>query len=115
MSSQKLLQKMETEYKKGYAKPFILFALAENPSYPFQLTRNIFKNSDSHISIIGSNIYPMLKDLEKLDLIYHKEDPETNRKTYYLTSGGKSFLGELISKMKQFIETIDFNMKKLEK
>jgi DNA-binding PadR family transcriptional regulator len=106
---------METEYKKGYAKPFILFALAENPSYPFQLTRNILKNSNNQITIIGSNIYPMLKDLEKIDLIYHKEDPENNRKTYYLTSTGKSFLVELIGKMKQFIETIDFNLKKLEK
>ena len=114
MTDPKLLQKMETEYKKGYSKPFILFALAENPNYPFQLTRDILKNSDNQISIIGSNIYPLLKDLENKNLISYKEDPETNRKIYYLTSDGKSFLKKLITSMKQFNEIIEFNLKKFE-
>ena len=110
-----MLQKMETEYKKGFSKPFILFALAENPGYPFQLSRDVLRNSDNHISIIGSNIYPMLKDLENKNLIYYKEDPETNRKTYHLTSDGKSFLKSLITNLKQFNEIIAINLKKFEK
>ncbi|MHA2226240.1 MAG: PadR family transcriptional regulator [Candidatus Hodarchaeales archaeon] len=115
MSDSKLLQKMETEYKKGYSKPFILFAIAENPGYPFQLSRDVLKSSDGQISIIGSNIYPMLKDLENKNFICYKEDPETNRKTYHLTSDGKVFLHRLINNMNQFNEIIAFNLKKFEK
>ncbi len=104
LSNDLLLQKWETEYKKGFSKPLILFTLAEvGRSYPYLLTKKIMEFTSGLISIAGSNIYPILTQLEKDDLIVSQPD-ENNRKFYKISANGKEFLRRLDMSIKEFTE-----------
>jgi len=55
VSNDLLLQKWQTEFKKGFSKPLILFTLAEiERSYAFLLTKKILETTKGQISITGS-------------------------------------------------------------
>ncbi len=87
-----LLQKWQREYKKGYSKPLILFTLAKvEKSYPFPLTEKLKELTKGQISIVGSNIYPLLSKLEEEELIVFQKD-DSDRKVYQLSEKGKEFL-----------------------
>ena len=102
MSIDLLLPKWTTEFKKGYSKPLILFALSiVGKSYPYILTKEILKLTQGEISIAGSNIYPMLSKLEDDELIAHQKD-ESDRKFYFLTQKGKDFLQSLEAEIQKF-------------
>ena len=104
MSDDLLLQKWQTEYKKGFSKPLILFTLAEvGRSYAYLLTKKIMELTDGEISIAGSNIYPMLTKLENDNLLDSQLD-ESERKFYQLSKNGKDFLIQLKESMKDFNE-----------
>ncbi|MFW9904795.1 MAG: PadR family transcriptional regulator [Candidatus Thorarchaeota archaeon] len=106
MSDDLLLQKWQTEYKKGFSKPLILFTLAEiGRSYAFLLTKKILELTNGEISIAGSNIYPMLSKLEEDNLIASQLD-KNDRKFYRLTESGKAFLKQLEKSIKDFNEII---------
>jgi len=99
-----LLAKWQTEFKKGFSKPLILFTLAEiGRSYAFFLTKKILELTNGEISIAGSNIYPMLSKLEEDNLIVSQLD-ENDRKFYRLTDSGKKFLEQLEKSIKDFNE-----------
>jgi DNA-binding PadR family transcriptional regulator len=102
LSNDLLLQKWQTEFKKGFSKPLILFTLAEvGRSYAYLLTKKILELTNGEISIAGSNIYPMLTKLEMDDLLVSKLD-ENDRKFYELSASGKEFLRQLGLSMKNF-------------
>ena len=102
MSIDSLLPKWTTEFKKGYSKPLILFALAKvEKSYAYLLTKKILELTKGEISIAGSNIYPMLAKLEEDSLIASQLD-ESDRKFYLLTQKGKEFLGKLEIEIQKF-------------
>ena len=100
------LQKWETEFKKGFSKPFILLTLAERPNYPYQVTKTIIGRTKGQIAIAGSNIYPILKKLEDDGLILGQKDKESQKRTYTLTEEGKKFLIPLIQSMKEFTQIV---------
>ncbi|MFX0094701.1 MAG: PadR family transcriptional regulator [Candidatus Hodarchaeota archaeon] len=101
------LQKWETEFKKGFSKPLILLSLAEKPNYPYQVTKSIIGKTQGKITIAGSNIYPILNNLEKkLGLIVGEKDSKTSKRVYKLTEEGKEFLVSLKQIMKDFVEMI---------
>ncbi|MFX1286710.1 MAG: PadR family transcriptional regulator [Promethearchaeota archaeon] len=100
------LQKWETEYKKGFSKPLVLFALAEKPTYPYQVTKTISGKTRGMITVAGSNIYPILKKLEEIELISSEKDP-TEKRIYSLTEGGKEFLVALKQSLKSFLNLIE--------
>ncbi len=100
------LQKWETEYKKGFSKPLILLTLAKNPNYPYQVSKTISENTKGKITITGSNIYPILKNIEDTGLIIGKKDEVTKKRNYTLTNDGKEFLASLKEAMKEFIQII---------
>jgi DNA-binding PadR family transcriptional regulator len=106
MSYDSLLQKWQREYKKGYSKPLILFTLATvEKSYPFPLTEKLRELTNGQISIMGSNIYPLLSKLEEEELIiYHKD--ESDRKVYQLSEKGKNFLIDLGLTIQEFNENL---------
>ncbi|MFX0208822.1 MAG: PadR family transcriptional regulator [Candidatus Hodarchaeota archaeon] len=99
------LQKWETEYKKGFSKPLVLFALAEKSTYPYQVTKTISGKTHGMITVAGSNIYPILKKLEEIELISSEKDPSEKR-IYSLTEGGKDFLVALKQSLKEFLNLI---------
>ena len=104
MSDDLLLQKWQTEYKKGFSKPLILFTLAEiGRSYAYLLTKKIMELTNGEISIAGSNIYPILNKLENDNLLITQID-DSERKFYQLSKGGKEFLKQLKMSLKDFNE-----------
>ncbi|MFW9854270.1 MAG: PadR family transcriptional regulator [Candidatus Thorarchaeota archaeon] len=99
-----LLSKWQTEYKKGFSKPLILFTLAKiGSSYAYLLTKKILELTNGEISIAGSNIYPMLSKLEEDRLIVSQKD-ENDRKYYKLSDAGREFLEQLELSIKEFNE-----------
>jgi DNA-binding PadR family transcriptional regulator len=114
-SDEKLL-KWITEYKKGFSKPIILLALAKKENYPYNLTREITERTKGQISIAGSNIYPILKNLVDDGLIQKekvakptKSEDKTKqqfRSIYSLTTDGKELLKELKASLKDFNDII---------
>jgi DNA-binding PadR family transcriptional regulator len=99
------LQKWETEFKKGFSKPFVLFSLAERPNYPYQVTKAVLGQTKGQFSIAGSNIYPILKKLSDDGFISFqiKVDKDgSEKKVYSLTTKGKDFLILLKRTMKEF-------------
>jgi DNA-binding PadR family transcriptional regulator len=107
LNTEQLLQKWQTEYKKGFSKPLILFALANlKESYPFKISNTISTLTKGQISIIGSNIYPMLTKLKEEGLIESEKD-KNERYLYKLTIEGNKFLNELDLSIKEFFEMID--------
>ncbi len=90
------------EYKKGFSKPLILFALSEvGRSYAFLLTKKILELTNGEISIAGSNIYPMLSKLEEDKFIVSQLD-DSKRKFYQLTPSGREFLEQLGFSIQEF-------------
>ena len=106
LSVENLLQKWSTEYKKGFSKPLILFTLAQvEQSYPYRLTKKVLELTKGQISIAGSNIYPILSQLEEDNLISSKID-DNNRKFYTLSDKGRDFLSHLGLSFQEFHETM---------
>ena len=106
MTDDSLLQKWQREYKKGYSKPLILFTLADvEKSYPFGITEKLRDLTKGQISIIGSNIYPLLSKLEEEKLIEYQKDG-SDRKVYQLSEKGKNFLEDLGVKIQEFNENL---------
>lgn len=99
--------KWETEFKKGFSKPFVLLSLSEKPNYPYGVTKAINEKTKGKFSIAGSNIYPILSKMEKMNLISGKQDKESIKKNYQLTKEGREFLEILKDNMKDFVETIE--------
>ena len=101
-----LLQKWQREYKKGYSKPLLLLTLAEiEKSYPFPLTEKLKELTKGQISIVGSNIYPLLSKLEEEKLIEYQKD-ENDRKVYQLSPTGKTFVRKLGLTIQEFNENL---------
>ncbi len=100
------LQKWETEFKKGFSKPFILLTLAEKPNYPYQVTKTIIGRTKGQIAIAGSNIYPILKKLEDDGLILGQKEKNSKNRIYALTEEGKKFIIPLIQSMKEFTQIV---------
>ncbi|MFX0067086.1 MAG: PadR family transcriptional regulator [Candidatus Hermodarchaeota archaeon] len=104
-----LLDKWVQAYRKGFIKPVILLILSDGESYPYRLTKQVPERTANHLSIKTSNIYPVLKDLEKDGLIKEmRVEMESKRlRVYYsLTKEGKSFLDELRMSLNEFTKNI---------
>ena len=113
MNPQELLQKWQTEFKKGFSKPLILLSLSEGKNHPYPLIKKIKGLTDDMISIAGSNIYPMLINLEKEGLVISqsveittKEGKTRKRNIYELTEAGIEFLDHLKPSIKKFTNVI---------
>ena len=116
MSQHKLLPKWTTEYKKGFAKPFILLTLAKKSNYPYSLTREINSLTKGQIAFTGSSIYPILKDLmdeklvEKERVIKPSKSDENAKKQlrsmYSLTKNGEDLIIDLKRSLREFVDII---------
>ena len=116
MLRDELLLKYSIEFKKGFAKPFILFTLAKKPNYPYILSREINFLTKGQIVITGSNIYPILKDLVDEGLVDRKKviKPSKSgdnakkqyRSVYSLTKDGKDLIVDLTQSLKEFVDII---------
>ncbi|MHA2249778.1 MAG: PadR family transcriptional regulator [Candidatus Kariarchaeaceae archaeon] len=110
-----LLTKWEIEYKKGFAKPLILDALQDGPTFAYNLTRVINTKTKGQINIAGSNIYPLLTSLMREELVTSEKIPKTGREpssksqmqtVYSLTPKGEDFAASLRDSLIEFLELI---------
>jgi DNA-binding PadR family transcriptional regulator len=113
--------RLESEYKKGFAKPLILLMLAEKENYSYALTKKIIEKTSGKISIAIPNIYPILKSLKKSGYIKEMKSKDHSSRVFYsVTELGYTLLDELIKSLQQFLKIFcdlidDYNKTKTEK
>lgn len=116
-NADEILSKWQVEIKKGFAKPLILALLEEKPNYPYNLTKEISTRTSGQILIAGSNIYPILKNLQDEGLIIGDRTGSTDdttlgkskgptRTIYSLTQQGKTLLVELRKFTNYFVDLV---------
>ncbi|MFX0115965.1 MAG: PadR family transcriptional regulator [Candidatus Hodarchaeota archaeon] len=98
------LFRWQTEFRRGYAKPCVLYVLATSEYHAYRIKREVQKLTDGHIAIAGSNIYPLLRGLMKEGLIERFE--KENQKVYKITTEGRKFLEKLHESLCDFLETM---------
>ena len=116
MTQTEILVKWTTEYKKGFAKPLILLTLGKKDNYPYSLAREINLLTKGQITITGSNIYPILKDLVDEGLINKEKRVKPSksrddakkqyRSVYSLTNASEELIVDLKQSLKDFVEII---------
>lgn len=103
------IEKWQTAYRKGFAKPIILSILYnEEESYPYRITRQISEKTFGQLTIAPSNIYPILKELVNDGMIDEKGSEE-RRIIYRINQEGKTFFEDLSSHMCEFLLAMQRN------
>lgn len=96
-----LLNKWEETYKKGLLSFWILLLLYERPSYPYEMSAEVAKISQSTISVDDNSIYRALNRFELIGIVqstYQQSDSGPQRRYYSLTQKGSSLLKEFIKR-----------------
>ncbi|MHA2173803.1 MAG: PadR family transcriptional regulator [Candidatus Hodarchaeales archaeon] len=112
-----ILKNWILQVKKGFSKPIILLTLANNPNYPYRLTKDISDKSNNQIVIAGSNIYPILKDLTDEGLVVKEKivkptkgtdsSKKQYRSVYSVTDSGMKLLDDFKPQLGDFLNIID--------
>jgi len=98
------LNRLESEYKKGFAKPLILLMLAEKENYSYALAKKIIEKTSGKISIAIPNIYPILKSLKKSGYIQENKSKDHSSRVFYeVTELGYALLDDLTESLQQFL------------
>ena len=103
-----LLSKWEESYKKGLLSFWILLLLYERPSYPYEMSAEVAKISQSTISVDDNSIYRALNRFESVGIVkseLQQSNTGPQRKYYSLTSTGKDLLSEFTRRNIQVFET----------
>lgn len=99
------VNRLESEYKKGFAKPLILLMLAEKENYSYALAKKIIEKTSGKISIAIPNIYPILKSLKKSGYIQENKSKDHSSRVFYeVTDLGYALLDELTESLQQFLK-----------
>ncbi|MHA1555722.1 MAG: PadR family transcriptional regulator [Candidatus Heimdallarchaeota archaeon] len=120
MDLEEEVNRLESEYKKGFAKPLILLMLAEKENYSYALAKKIIEKTSGKISIAIPNIYPILKSLKKSGYIQeNKSKDHPSRIFYEVTELGYALLDELTESLQQFLKLFsdlidDYNENRME-
>ncbi|MHA1978674.1 MAG: PadR family transcriptional regulator [Candidatus Hodarchaeales archaeon] len=109
-----LIAKWEIEYKKGFAKPLILYLLSNGDNYPYKITKDISTLSEGQISIATSNIYLLLRDLKDQKLIIDRKTTDSRRVFYRLTENGYACLEQIVESLGMFLTVLTRIKNKME-
>ncbi len=103
------IEKWQTAYRKGFAKPIILSILYnEEETYPYRITRQISEKTFGQLTIAPSNIYPILKELVNEGLIDEK-GVKARRIIYRINQHGKAFFEDISNHMCEFLLAMQKN------
>src|SRR4051794_39404667 len=83
----------------------VLSALAREPSYGYQIVRNINEAADGIFTWSEGTIYPILHKLEKDRLVralWQEAENGRERKYYYITAKGRATLSKDVAHWKSF-------------
>lgn len=103
-----LLNKWEETYKKGLLSFWILLLLNERSSYPYEMSAEVTKISQSTISVDDNSIYRALNRFESVGIVrseLQQSSTGPQRRYYSLTDTGKSLLTQFIQRNIQVFET----------
>jgi DNA-binding PadR family transcriptional regulator len=116
MNLETLHQKWLIELKKGFAKPLILQIISNEPTYPYFLAKQIAEKSHGMISLVTSNLYPILKSMIQEGLVSMDHDENSRRTIYTITTKGQALLSKLKESIGEifiiFDRIMDFNTRR---
>jgi len=96
-----LLEKWEDSYKKGLLSFWMLFLLAERPTYAFEMNAHIVQLSQGTISADDNSLYRALGRFEQVGLVAGELQPSPQgpaRRYYTLTPKGRALLAQFIQR-----------------
>lgn len=102
--------KYDRELLKGSTDHLLLSLIEQEPTYGYQLIKEIGKKSDGYFQFKESTLYPALHRLERDGLITGKWERLPNgqeRRYYYLSEAGRRVLGEKRDEWKGFSEAVN--------
>ena len=88
------MQEISSDVIRGYNDTIILFFLMEEPSYGYEISRNIKIVSDNKYLIKETTLYSAFTRLEKNGYItsFSQEAENGKRRTYYqITEAGRAY------------------------
>ncbi|MBQ7615112.1 MAG: helix-turn-helix transcriptional regulator [Butyrivibrio sp.] len=88
------MQEISSDVIRGYNDTIILFFLKDEPSYGYEISKNIKEVSDNKYLIKETTLYSAFTRLEKNGYIssFSKEAENGKRRTYYsITDEGKKY------------------------
>jgi PadR family transcriptional regulator PadR len=91
------MQEISSDVIRGYNDTIILFFLLDEPSYGYEISRNIKARSDDKYLIKETTLYSAFTRLEKNGYItsFGKEADNGKRRTYYqITDAGRAYYRE---------------------
>ncbi len=91
------MQEISSDVIRGYNDTIILFFLIKQPSYGYEISRNIKTLSDNKYIIKETTLYSAFTRLEKNGYItsFSQEAENGKRRTYYqITDAGQSYYRE---------------------
>ncbi len=76
---------MDRELIRGNIPTLILSLLAETPSYAYEMSENLKKQTGGVITLLDGSLYNSLKQLEELGLVrsYWETQPNGRERRYY--------------------------------
>ncbi|MCL2690721.1 MAG: PadR family transcriptional regulator [Candidatus Bathyarchaeota archaeon] len=97
------------ESQRGYIRIAILILLNKNPHHGYEIMKSLNELTNGFWKPTAGGIYPILQDLEKFECIKGEWDLSTKRarKTYVITSNGKTVLDQIMSKEFQLVNIIN--------
>jgi DNA-binding PadR family transcriptional regulator len=98
-TSEYLLAKWEESYKKGLLSLWILLALHERPSYPYELNDAIKQISTGSLSAENNSIYRALNRFDNCGIVeseLRSSETGPSRRYYMLTPLGLELLARFI-------------------
>ncbi len=88
------MQEISSDVIRGYNDTIILYFLLEEPSYGYEISRNIKEVSDNKYLIKETTLYSAFTRLEKNGYIssFSQEAENGKRRTYYqITESGRAY------------------------
>ena len=97
------MQVISSDVIRGYNDTMILYLLLENPSYGYEISKQIKSLTDDKYMIKETTLYSAFTRLEKNGYIesYSQNAENGKRRTYYrITEAGKSYYDEKCAEWK---------------
>ncbi len=93
------------ELLRGVTDSLLLSLVGELPTYGYQLIKELERRSGGYFKVRGGTIYPVLRRLEKAELIssHWQQITKRQRRRYYqVTEKGRQVLAERLAEWQDF-------------
>ncbi len=97
---------MDAQLKRGFLDVCVLATLKRQDSYGYQIVKDV----PASLHLTESTLYPLLKRLEKAELltVYTVEHNGRLRKYYRITPAGAAYLDEFLSEWNDVMDVYEY-------